>query len=489
MNSYLLTAYQKQYYQEILQVPKGVKQGKYIDGWVIFEANDIYKLRKAFHDRLSPAYIEFLVSKSQKECDRLKRTAQEIRAKEPYKNMSDNELLALFTIYSSDVIRVMPFLAGIVILEGVLQDKLESKLKAHINHKGLSADSKSYLSKLVFPRQKSGPSQALVDLYKLGAEAKADDSLQELFDLGSREALKKMEQIFPFYRAKFDNYIKKYDFMDMEYYAGHPLNPKELFRRVKSVMDEAEEKLNQIKQDNNKAETEFKKACEKLQLSPELHRFVELTQAIHHQRQYRADALFKAGRDVFKFMKAIGKRLNLDSYEAVMALDWQEIVDSLLKGKLTVSKDTIKSRMKGWGFVLEDGNYTYITGENLEKEMKFFSKREEDVVKLEGQPVFPGTYQGKVTIVTLPDEIDKVEKGDIIVSPMTDPYYLPAMVKAGAIITDEGGILSHAAIVSRELGVPGVIGTKNATKVLKDGDLVEVDADEGIVRILKSTNS
>jgi pyruvate,water dikinase len=69
---------------------------------------------------------------------------------------------------------------------------------------------------------------------------------------------------------------------------------------------------------------------------------------------------------------------------------------------------------------------------------------------------------------------------------MTRPEYISAMKKAAAIVTDEGGITCHAAIVSRELKKPCIIGTKIATKVLKDGDLVEVDADKGIVKILEN---
>ena len=65
---------------------------------------------------------------------------------------------------------------------------------------------------------------------------------------------------------------------------------------------------------------------------------------------------------------------------------------------------------------------------------------------------------------------------------MTTPEFVPLMQKAAAIITDQGGILSHAAIVSRELGKPCITGTENATSLLKDGDMVEVDADEGVVR-------
>lgn len=72
--------------------------------------------------------------------------------------------------------------------------------------------------------------------------------------------------------------------------------------------------------------------------------------------------------------------------------------------------------------------------------------------------------------------------GDILVSIATDPDIVPAMKKAAAIVTEQGGVTSHAAIVSRELNIPCVIGTKIATRVLKDGDRVEVDANKGIVK-------
>lgn len=81
----------------------------------------------------------------------------------------------------------------------------------------------------------------------------------------------------------------------------------------------------------------------------------------------------------------------------------------------------------------------------------------------------------------------KVKKGDILVSPMTTSAFMPAIKKATAIVTDEGGITCHAAIVSRELNTPCIIGTKIATQVLKDGDIVEVDANKGIVRLIKKS--
>jgi len=91
-------------------------------------------------------------------------------------------------------------------------------------------------------------------------------------------------------------------------------------------------------------------------------------------------------------------------------------------------------------------------------------------------------YEGRVKILFTPEDVKKVKTGDFVVASMTTPDYILAMKKAAGFITDEGGITCHAAIVSREMGKPCIIGTKIATQVLKDGDLVEIDTGRGIVR-------
>lgn len=109
----------------------------------------------------------------------------------------------------------------------------------------------------------------------------------------------------------------------------------------------------------------------------------------------------------------------------------------------------------------------------------------EEVHELRGQVAQRGNVTGRVRVVRNQREMTAVEKGDILVAPMTTPDFLPAMKKAAAFVTNEGGITCHAAIVSREFKKPCIIGTKIATNVLHDGDLVEVDAERGVVTILE----
>jgi pyruvate,water dikinase len=102
-------------------------------------------------------------------------------------------------------------------------------------------------------------------------------------------------------------------------------------------------------------------------------------------------------------------------------------------------------------------------------------------VLLSGIAASPGAASGTVKVIPDPSKIDKIMKGDILVAEMTTPDFVPAMKRAVAIITDRGGRTAHAAIVSRELGIPCVVGTENATKLLKDGQEVTVDGSSGKV--------
>lgn len=113
------------------------------------------------------------------------------------------------------------------------------------------------------------------------------------------------------------------------------------------------------------------------------------------------------------------------------------------------------------------------------------SKKVEEKVEgkeiLKGMGASPGLATGKVKIVREMGDIAKVEEGDILVTEMTSPDLVPTMSRSAAIVTDLGGSTSHAAIVSREMGIPAVVGTENATKILRDGQIVTVDAYSGVV--------
>ncbi len=143
-------------------------------------------------------------------------------------------------------------------------------------------------------------------------------------------------------------------------------------------------------------------------------------------------------------------------------------------------------RKRDGGFFFTDGKMLFINKEELEREynIELEQVKVEFVNELKGSSAYKGVVRGSVRRVMGHGDFSKIKQGEILVSPMTMPDFLPAMKKASAFITDEGGMLCHAAIVAREMRKPCITGTKIATQVLKDGDMVEVDADKGIVRKL-----
>ena len=106
-----------------------------------------------------------------------------------------------------------------------------------------------------------------------------------------------------------------------------------------------------------------------------------------------------------------------------------------------------------------------------------------------GYPGAPGRIEGRVRVLASPEEGETLQPGEIIVARTTNVGWTPLFPKAAAIITDIGAPLSHAAIVARELGIPAVVGTGNATTRLKTGDSVIVDGGQGIVHILSQVSS
>ncbi|MFH0857084.1 MAG: PEP-utilizing enzyme, partial [bacterium] len=129
----------------------------------------------------------------------------------------------------------------------------------------------------------------------------------------------------------------------------------------------------------------------------------------------------------------------------------------------------------------------YIMGEMAKKIAKPYLKNEKakNISEFKGIATSRGKVRGIVRIIITAREISKLGKGEILVTPMTSPDYIVGLRRAAAIITDHGGMTCHAAIVSRELKIPCIVGTRIATKVLKDGDMAEVDAERGCVKILK----
>ena len=160
------------------------------------------------------------------------------------------------------------------------------------------------------------------------------------------------------------------------------------------------------------------------------------------------------------------------------ALSAKEL-DTLIERGLKVEKLYGSVQDTEWGFDTDTKEFYFLQSRPI---TTLEEKKEEKLVTLcKGLPASPGIGRGKVKLIKDISEINLVEEGDVLVTAMTNPDMVPAMRKCAGVVTDEGGRTCHAAIVSRELQIPCIVGAKNATKSLKTGDTVTVDAVRGIV--------
>ncbi len=195
--------------------------------------------------------------------------------------------------------------------------------------------------------------------------------------------------------------------------------------------------------------------------------------------EYRRRGIYAA----LLLFQEIANRLGLSRSELAYFTSI-EILSSL-KRQIKLDPQTAHARKNGFLVFWNGTNVVAETDSEIISQYRSNIRVNPDTQALRGIAASRGKTKGKAKIIFGLNDLRKIEAGDILVAITTHPDYVPAMQKAAAFVTDEGGITSHAAIVSREMNKPCIVGTKIATKVLKDGDMVEVDAERGIVTILK----
>ncbi|HEY4527397.1 MAG TPA: PEP-utilizing enzyme [Candidatus Paceibacterota bacterium] len=181
-----------------------------------------------------------------------------------------------------------------------------------------------------------------------------------------------------------------------------------------------------------------------------------------------------------------GKRLGFPERE-IYFLFQPELVSALRGEALT--KEVVQAHLNNWIATNSSGVFTAYTGEDAEKMSATFtvpSIGEKKMGDLKGTPASRGRAKGRARVILLDKQFSEFQEGEILVALQTMVHFLPIMKKSAAILTEFGGLTSHAAIVSRELGKPAIGGISGLIAAIKTGDMIEVEADKGTVRLAES---
>lgn len=284
-----------------------------------------------------------------------------------------------------------------------------------------------------------------------------------------------------------NEYLKNYFWIKTDFYEAKEITPELLLKQIigeiknKKTSDISRE-LKKINANFLEIKGEKEKILSRLYLSEKERKMLKFAELMVFYQDLRKAEMMKQLFYIFSFIKDVSKKLGI-SYDQAVSCTVPEL-RNVLRGK----KNSLKKPQRCFVYYKRDKKNKIFYGDIAEKMLKAVLKLDGGrTQEIKGMVASRGAIKeikGVVRIIYNPLE-QKLLEGEILVTSMTRTEFMPLMRKAKAIITDEGGIACHAAIVSRELGIPCIIGTKIATKILKDGDLVEMDTEKGVVKIIK----
>jgi len=395
--------------------------------------------------------------------ERLAGLCGELESRSDWKNASNGELDAAFSGYCETMQRLNTFGMMITLMEyaksSFVSDKLHSLLSEHLQSIGSDGIATQVLSDLATPFQPTFMRHERVEAARIAlASKRGKDVSGEIASLWQ-------------------------SFKWLSYgYAG-PVLPKEHFElEVKNLSELSERELKEFEGEELRTLDKHARMAMELRLSPEILSWLCMGRQFMFKKEYRKQLSYRAFAAVEGLQKEIARRSGLSLKQ--LRYFTPEEVSRLLAGEDLAG--LANERMKFVAYLIEGEKVSVMVGAEAEAVERQIAAEEIDptLKELRGQCAYPGRAPvvGRARIIMKAEESGRLEKGDILVSHSTNPNMVMAMKRAGAIVTDQGGITCHAAIVSRELKVPCVTGVKIASLLFKDGDLLEVDAAKGIVR-------
>ncbi len=374
---------------------------------------------------------------------------------------------------------IVPFI--IEIKDHLLSTHLKKYLSQQIKRKGLKYGVEEVYAILSTPTEESIERKEEQNILKIANKLK-----NTIRDKRTKKEIEK--RINRIAGKEIEEHVEKFGWIGYEY-KGPAWNKKMIIERLVDLISQDIDVQKMVKK-MERTPLRIKKMQEHytrtIGIDKKHQLLFEQARKIISIKAFRKDAMFYGYYATESLLREMGKRAGLN-LEQMRVISPFEMRDAILKRKF--SRKELNERLKYTVGDFTQKGEKWLTGKKARKFMEKINIKKEKKRKtkfLSGLCAYPGKVRGVAKIIEDPKEMKKMKKGDILVAYQTDPNILPAMMKASAIVTDLNGVTCHAALISKALGIPCVMGTKIATSILKDGKFVEVDANNGVVRIIKS---
>ena len=323
-------------------------------------------------------------------------------------------------------------------------------------------------------------------LNRLVALIRKDKKLLEVFTKSNLKNIEKNLAGKKGVNKAVENHLKRFFWIRSNFKEGTKLSKNDVMTELKNVVTGKDRlEVTPLKQFGENLEKK-NELIRKLRLPKKLVDLIRITDVVTYWQDDRKANIITGCLGIDMFLKEIGKRSNISHANMRYIMLHETTLENLKKFDNKKLAKRRKSCIVFYDFNKEQFVEIYEGRECDEYKRKLIKHEDgKEHKELSGICASMGKVIANVMICKTIKELSRFEKGRVLVTSMTRPEFVPAMKKAAAIVTDEGGLTCHAAVISRELGVPCVIGTKVATKVLKNGDLVEVNANHALVNVIK----
>jgi len=455
---YVFEGHREKYYKNSLKLGFGLENQKIVDNEISIDLNEFIHLEILLKGKINKEkyYLESFIKSCYQYSKKLLNTSTEIKKLTNLSDFTNQEILDLYLKYQKSVLDFMPFLNTILVIDSILKKEITKKLETRLNITN-KQEQDLLISKLVIPIKKSFFVQENETLIKIAIKIQSDSNYNPYRDI--------------------HNFIDGFAWTSVVAYLGKYQNKNSVEQRLNNIIIEnPKKKLVQIYKIKSDSLLNFINTYKIISKSKIIVNLIKIAREMLYLQTYRLDIFFIAHYNVNNLFNEIAKRFNFSINELVY-LTGDEII-SLIKERSRIKKKQIDERINNYALILENNKFLLLSGKQIKKTIT----NKVLINQVKGTIANRGRASGKAKLVFDIEDIPKVDRGDIIISPMTRPDLVPALMKSAGIITDFGGILCHAAIISREFGIPCIVGTEIATKVFQDGDLIEINAYEGLVR-------
>lgn len=371
-----------------------------------------------------------------------------------------------------------------------LEEKMKKKLEELMKQKNLVYTLSEFSVKygvLTTPLEMSYVNREQLETYKIANSIQKNEKLRALFSMDPEIIEKEIKENYPEIKEKINRLVKEYWWTSLGWSTRTEKDFIKFIKEIKTILKEnpsVQEEIGRMEKLPEKVKKQKEDLAKELNFDGEMIYLLDVFEKYAAFHDWRKEGQMKTTNIFNKFLSELSERTSTKYDDLVWC--WPSEIQQLMQGR-TIDFETVQKRKESFFCLVTEEGVEQYTGETAIKKRKNELMADvKNVVDFRGINASRGKVIGIAKVCfSAKDALQKMNKGDILVASMTLPDYVPAMQKASAIVTDEGGVTCHAAIISRELKIPCIVGTKIATRSVCDGDVIEVNCNHGIVKILE----